>query len=135
MQKYNLSEIMKNAWNNFRNSEKTFAECLHDAWVFARMLSCGKLWENYGKRRVYFDKNFLLELCGLEVDYRKNGNICYCAQNGERISHSSGAEWVNAVTDVYYDCISGEFHGQSCFLGRNRYFSDVITALKNFLGM
>ena len=34
--KYNLSEIMRNAWNLFRKLGISFAECLHRAWAAAK---------------------------------------------------------------------------------------------------
>ena len=36
--KYNLSEIMKRAWNQFRkeNGNLTFGECLHRSWLSAK---------------------------------------------------------------------------------------------------
>lgn len=128
MKKYNLSEIMKNAWNNFRKGVKSFAEYLHDAWVAAKMLACGKLWEKYGKSRIYFDKSFLLGLCGLDyIYYRKSGNICYCEQNGEQISNADGSRWAVTASDFYYDQISGEF------CGHGRHFDEMLDTLKVFL--
>ena len=34
--KYNLSQIMKKAWEVFRKAEITFAEALHRAWLSAK---------------------------------------------------------------------------------------------------
>ncbi len=34
--KYNLSQIMKKAWEIFRKAEITFAEALHRAWLSAK---------------------------------------------------------------------------------------------------
>ena len=34
--KYNLSQIMGNAWHNFRKGGMTFGEALHRAWLSAK---------------------------------------------------------------------------------------------------
>ena len=36
MKKYNLSQIMKKAWNLFRKLEISFSEALHRAWISAK---------------------------------------------------------------------------------------------------
>ena len=45
----------------------------------------GKLWEKYGKKRIYLDIKTAL---GMDVDYYKTGNISSCFINGEKISNS-----------------------------------------------
>ena len=68
MKKYNLSEIMKNAWAMFRKGGKLFSECLRKAWAIAKGLAKNQftgfanldgfefnLWEKYGKRRIYIN--------------------------------------------------------------------------------
>ena len=37
--KYNLSQIMKKAWELFRRFEITFAEALHRAWISAKAVT------------------------------------------------------------------------------------------------
>ena len=44
----------------------------------------GKLWENYGKRRIYINVKTALNM---EISYYKTGNICSCYIDGERISN------------------------------------------------
>ena len=39
MRKYDLSAIMKKAWQLFRKMELSFAECLHRAWLSAKAVS------------------------------------------------------------------------------------------------
>ena len=66
MKKYNLSEIMKNAWAMFRKGGVSFSDCLRKAWAMAKGLVKKQfdgsanldgfqfnLWEKYGKRRIY----------------------------------------------------------------------------------
>ena len=36
--KYNLSQIMKKAWELFRKAEITFSEALHRAWLSAKAI-------------------------------------------------------------------------------------------------
>ena len=45
----------------------------------------GKLWENYGKKRIYIDIKTALNM---EISYYKTGNICSCYIDGEKISNS-----------------------------------------------
>lgn len=68
MKKYNLSEIMKNAWAMFRKGGRIFADCLRQAWAIAKKPAKKhfdgnaningfefNLWEKYGKRRIYIN--------------------------------------------------------------------------------
>ena len=68
MKKYNLSEIMKNAWAMFRKGGRLFADCLRKAWAIAKQPAKKQfdgnanidgfefnLWEKYGKRRIYIN--------------------------------------------------------------------------------
>lgn len=68
MKKYNLSKIMKDAWNLFREKFGSFADCLRKAWAIAKVpvkkpfdgsVTINgfefNLWENYGKRRIYIN--------------------------------------------------------------------------------
>lgn len=75
MKKYNLSNIMKKAWEIFRNSDMSFADALRRSWGIAKGLISEKpakkpftgrlnyygfdfkLWENYGKHRIYITNN------------------------------------------------------------------------------
>lgn len=129
MKKYNLSKIMKDAWTKFRSSEKTFSECLHDAWVAAKMLLVGNLWEKYGKSRIYFDYEFLKELMGLDIDTYKTGNICYASINGEKISNAEGGRWICSLDRFHFDLQTGKFDGQG------NHFDEVKEKVKSFLGM
>lgn len=131
MTKFNKSEIMRNAWRRYRDAEneKSFAECLHDAWVYAKMLSIGRLWEKYGKRRIYFDNNDLLALCGVKFDFYKSGNICSCQVNGEYTSNANGSRWAESVNGMYYDLDTKKFRGN---IGR---FADTVRAtVRAYLG-
>lgn len=121
---YNKSEIMKSAWTLYRKGEKTFAECLHKAWVVAKMAIIGNLWEKYGKRRIYFGSQYLLSLCGVEIDRYRTGNISYCAVSGERTSNADGYRWVESTSHVYYDM------DKDTLAGRGVFIKDVFAAIR-----
>ena len=48
----------------------------------------GNLWENYGKRRVYFDGVDIARRQGLDWGTYNSGNISSARLNGEKISNS-----------------------------------------------
>lgn len=68
--KYNLSEIMKNAWAMFRNAKRAFSECLHLAWEDAKTIANLKQYRmkewfvdkvaNEIKRNLYTDEIFAI---------------------------------------------------------------------------
>lgn len=53
----------------------------------------GKLWEAYGKRRMYFDPATLL---GLRVTRYGTGNISSATRHGEKISNAAAREMIDA---------------------------------------
>ena len=128
MKKYNKSEIMKAAWNSFKSGTKSFAECLHDAWVSAKMLLIGNFWEKYGKRRIYFDDRQVLAMCGVEIEYYKTGNVRTCFVNGEHTSNADGYRWLASVDKYFYDLDTKTFSGSG------KYFDQVHATVCAFLG-
>ena len=127
MKKFNLSEIMKNAWNLFRSTGNRFSECLHQAWAMAKMMTIGNLWQKYGKSRVYFNQNALLDLCGVEISYYKTGNVSGCIVNGTWESNSDGRRWLASTDGVYYDLDRKAFFGP-----RGTFTQDVFDVLHRF---
>ena len=73
--KYNKQDIMRRAWETYRNSDKTFSESLKEAWKIEKMTTIGNLWEKYGKRRVYFDQETLLDMFKLTLPTAKAGGF------------------------------------------------------------
>lgn len=129
MKKYNLSEIMKSAWATFRKTNWSFSKCLRNAWIDAKMLAVGNLWEKYGKRRIYFNAPVLKEICGLETYCYNSGNLMSCYIDGEHISNSEGYRWLGSFESFYYDVVSDKF------CGRGSHFHDVVRKVKSFLGI
>ena len=128
MKKFNHSEIMTKAWGLFRSTGKTFSECLKESWKMAKLVSIGKLWEKYGKRRVYFNQRALLDLCKVELRYYKTGNVSACLVDGVYTSNADGRRWLASTDGVYYDMDRNGFYGP-----RTYFIDDVFSALHAFL--
>lgn len=127
--KYNKKEIMKRAWETYRNSDKTFSESLKEAWKIEKMTTIGNLWEKYGKRRIYFDQETLLDMFKIKIESYKSGNISYASLNGEKISNSEGYRWLGSTSSVYFDLISGKFYGTGS------HVEEVINAIRGTLNV
>ena len=71
MKQYNLSKIMKAAWNIRKNSKGqiNFSECLKRAWKVAKNLVSVAAW--------FIRKKCLPE----EMFYERMGNHCYCGSS------------------------------------------------------
>lgn len=128
MKKFNLSEIMTKAWRIFRSTKKNFPECLKESWKLAKLGSLGKLWEKYGKRRVYFNQKAILSLCGVEISFYKTGNVSGCCVNGTWESNADGRRWLASTDGVYYDLDSGKLVGP-----RARFIDDVFSAIRSYV--
>lgn len=95
MKKFNLSKIMKDAWNMFKKNFGSFADCLRKAWAIAKGAAKKQfdgfanidgfefnLWEKYGKRRIYINnytgcnKNNRGGYIDLDNDNRINASGC-----------------------------------------------------------
>ena len=94
-----------------------------------KIKSVGNVWEKYGKRRVYFDREESKKACGLVVEYYKSGNVSYASLNGEKISNSKGGDWAYSATGVYYDLDTEKWYA------RGKYAQEAIEAIKNYYGI
>jgi len=65
----------------------------------------GSEWEAYGKHRVYFSKEVLLSLYGLEYSTYKSGSVASAKLDGEKISNGQAQDIVNAcrMGKAFYD--------------------------------
>ena len=120
---------MKNAWTFFRGGKKSFGECLHEAWTVAKMTLIGNLWEKYGKRRVYFDRDMVMDLCGVKVDYYKSGNVRYAEVDGVQLSNTDGRRWLSSCDGIFFDLVSGQFGAKY----GGSYVNSAIEKIRNFL--
>lgn len=129
MKRYNLSEIMKNAWKTFHKGIGSFSFCLKNAWKIAKevitmtkedkiekFIEAGaKRWEKNDMDRLYINPRVL----GYDWDCYKSGNIRYASDpNGDKISNSQmyrvleGKIWLDINDDFAIhnnSCCEGEF--------------------------
>ena len=70
----------------------------------------GKLWEQGGMRRMYF--NSLASRIGLALDHYNTGNISSAKLAGEGISNCAARKIISALQDmkIWYDLTDGQFH-------------------------
>lgn len=134
MMRYNMSEIMKKAWNVRRLTGDSMSDCLKRVWAVekervaleekkkkAEALKArltvenltakgGKLWEKGSYRRVYFNRAEIIDICKIEVEYNKNGTIKKFKINGEESSNSYGsAIMATAKMGIFFDLESRKF--------------------------
>lgn len=93
--RYNLSKIMRRAWELVKKAAMSISEGLRKAWREAkemtkeekieRLVAAGaNRWTKNGMDRLYINASSL----GLTCEYYKTGNISDAYWNGERISNS-----------------------------------------------
>lgn len=101
MKKYNLSVIMKRAWELVKKEGKTISEGLKQAWAEAKKPSKEQIiekleamgasrWTKYGKDRMYFNRYTFMENAGFEYHMRKTGSISEAYVSGIRVSNAEG---------------------------------------------
>lgn len=82
----------------------------------------GRLWEAYGKRRMYFDPAALL---GLRITRYGTGNISSATHHGEKISNARAREMIDAK--AYIDLAT-----MQCVV-RGRWSDEIQGALQALL--
>lgn len=132
MKKYNLSNIMRNAWAIRRKTGCTMSEALCQSWATAKVPAKtvetltvedltamgGKLWEKGKLRRVYFNRSELMQLCNVKVSYHRTGTISNFSIGGEETSNRFGGEIMSVISGgVYYDLLNHEFASRNCGYG------------------
>ena len=79
--------------------------------------------------RIYFDKNRIAEILGLDCQYYNTGNISSAALCGESISNSRAKSiWSKMPDKFWYDVPTGKFNWSLC--GDN-FASEIIAAITN----
>lgn len=73
----------------------------------------GTMWENGGKRRIYFSN--LLQLLGYQLDFYGSGNIQSATLDGIQVSNSSAKKISDKLWQAkfFYDLNDGKFHLQT----------------------
>lgn len=117
MKKYNLSNIMKRAWEiKKENSRNVFGACLKMAWAEAKAVAPAidriaelealgfKRWTKGGHDRMYINATDL----GLEVKFRRTGSVESATFCGEYISNRYAGKYYSAKT--YIDLKTNEIH-------------------------
>lgn len=67
----------------------------------------GRVWEKYGKKRLYLDEQKVMKEMGFELDFYKSGNIAYAELNGEKISNNKAWEVRSDLLNSYIDFHTG----------------------------
>ena len=109
MKKYNLSNIMKRAWEiKKENSRNVFGACLKMAWAEAKSVAPAaeriaelealgfKRWTKGGHDRLYINATDL----GLVVKFRRTGSIEEATFRGEYISNRYAGKYYGAKTYI-----------------------------------
>lgn len=110
MKKYNLSNIMKNAWAIRRMTNCTMSEALRKSWTNAKapkdivsslLAAGGRRWTKNGKDRIY-----LSHVIGLELDMSTDD--APCAFGCTSMSRSVRNIICKIVDSAYYDVVNGK---------------------------
>lgn len=87
----------------------------------------GRLWQSYGKNRIYFNGKLIAERGGLEWSTYNTGNISSASVDGDRISNSECRRIFWALENdvkIWYDLDAGGF--QTKGETSNGYARDMI---------
>lgn len=90
---------------------EVFSHCLKKVYAAfkaeslkERMIDAGgKLWEGYGKSRIYFNQDEICELINVRIAYYGTGNISTAFKNDEAISNSEARRFLNGLGKVFFD--------------------------------
>lgn len=128
MKNYNLSSIMRRAWEIYRTltgdriaklsyamkfawaEAKAPADEILNGWNITKLEKAGaSRWTKYGKDRVYLSR-IGDALMGLELDFYKSGNVCGAWLNNEKISNRESFRVGEAYSRAYIDLASGKVY-------------------------
>ena len=76
------------------------------------LLKYGQIWENYGKRRIYFNNEQILRAAGYEAEFYKTGNLKLVRLDGDVVSNSAvkNVLGLSYRGDCFYDLESETFN-------------------------
>lgn len=98
--------------------------------------SGGKLWEQGGKRRIYFNGRTIATLGGFEVQVSKSGGVAWANLNGKRISNSAARNIWYAINSgkFWYDLTDGQWYSQLSYVAdRNQVIDQFFGAVKHLI--
>ena len=112
--KYNLSKIMKRAWELKKVTDDIFSVCLKKSWaeakrpvyltgeaLYERLVEMGaSRWQKGGRDRIYLN-GLGYKLLGLHIERYNTGNIRYAELNGESISNSRARALCDWMSSLY----------------------------------
>lgn len=110
MKKYNLSNIMKNAWAIRRMTGCTMSTALRNAWTNAKapkdivsilLTAGGRRWTKNGKDRIYLSR-------AIGTDLDMTTDDAPCAFGCASMSRSVRDIISKIVDSTYYDVVSGK---------------------------
>lgn len=110
MKKYNLSNIMKNAWAVRRMTGCSMSDALRQSWANAKapkdivatlLAAGGKRWTKNGKDRIYLSRAI-----GTDLDMTTDDAPCAfgCTSMSRSVLHIIS----KIVDSAYYDVVAGE---------------------------
>lgn len=70
----------------------------------------GRVWEKYGKKRLYLDENKVMKEMGFELEFYKGGGIFSAKLNGEKISNNKASKIRGDLSNSYIDFQTGLIH-------------------------
>ena len=130
MKKYNLSTIMKRAWQLVKKLGWTISQGLKRAWkeakemnhdVIEKLIRMGAdRWTKYGKDRLYFNTREFLNNIGLYFEEYKSGNISSATFKGEEISNSRCRKLIGYFNNMWYNIIDKKLEYKKKMLVKNR---------------
>lgn len=132
MKKYNLSNIMINAWNIRRTTNCTMSEALRQSWanekapkdIISRLLAAGgKRWTKAGKDRIYLSR-------AIGTDLDMTTDDAPCAFGCTSMSRSVRNIIVKIVDSAYYDVISGKLiYAATSYSWANNHVENCFNAI------
>ena len=118
--KYNLSKIMKRAWELKKTTDDTFSVCLKKSWaeakrpayltgeaLYERLVEMGaSRWQKGGHDRIYFN-GLAKDMLHLWYRCYKSGCIAEAKLGDERISNAEANRICSWISSLYIDTTTG----------------------------
>lgn len=117
--KRKMAIAIENAASRVENKHRNAIEC--NPIVSSLIAAGGRLWENYGKKRVYLNSNCIIAICP------SLSRIEYNEISGERVSNNTRREYMRAIetASVYFDIDDQKFHVVDADKNATRIFGNL----------